>query len=203
MSLRYYLRLAFFVIHLLLISLVCCHDTLWLCAEGYTLLPRSLDVSWRRAETTLAALLGWKLPVSNPVRQGIAFYTHGAGTHASYSFFAPNVPSSYKVVFELHYPDGRVESELPRVAADATGLRLISLLDYIGQSRYVALREAMLKMLAYATWREHPDAILVRTVFGTVDLPSAADFKNGETESYRVLYAYDFSFPRVTEPRSE
>ena len=147
MSARYSLRLAFFAVHLLLIVLVCCHDTFWLCAQGYTFLPAYLAPSWRNAERITAAALGGNLELQSSVRQALTLYTHAAGTHSAYSFFAPNVPSNYKVVFELHYPDGRVESDLPEVAADTTGLRLISLLDYIGQSRYIPLREGMLKML--------------------------------------------------------
>jgi hypothetical protein len=69
-----------------------------------------------------------------------------------------------------------------------------NLLDFIGETRYAGLREAMLRRLAYASWRHHPDATVVRTVFGIVNLPTAAEYKNGERETYDVLYAYDFHF---------
>ena len=49
-------------------------------------------------------------------------------------------------------------------------------------------------MLAYAAWQDHPDAIVVRAVFGFVALPKMDDVKQGKTESYHFLYAYDFSF---------
>jgi hypothetical protein len=136
--------------------------------------------------------LGEGLETSNPVRQGVALYTHAAGTHLGYSFFAPNVPSSFKVVFEFHSPDGNVEYDLPEIATEATGLRLGNLLDFIGHTHFGGLREAMLRRLAYATWRQHPNATSVRTVFGVITVPSAADYKNGERESYDVLYAYNF-----------
>jgi hypothetical protein len=186
--------LAFFVAHLLIILIVCCRDTFYLLGQGYTIVPHFLDPIWQKSEAVMAAALGEQLDVSNPLRQTMAFYTHSAGTYAGYSFFAPNVPSSYKVVFEFHSPDGRVEYDLPEIAADATGLRLGNLLDFIGETRYAGLREAMLRRLAYASWQQHRDANLVRTVFGVVSVPSAADFKNGERESYDVLYAYDFHF---------
>ncbi|MEY2558865.1 MAG: hypothetical protein QOE34_2290 [Verrucomicrobiota bacterium] len=186
--------LAFFVLHLLLILLVCCRDTFYLLGAGYTIAPHSLKPMWQKAEADTSAVLGESLDISNPLRQTVALYTHSAGTHAGYSFFAPNVPSSYKVVFEFHSPDGRVEYDLPEIAADATGLRLGNLLDFIGETRYAGLREAMLRRLAYASWQQHRDATLVRTVFGVISLPSAAEFRNGERESYDVLYAYDFRF---------
>jgi hypothetical protein len=158
--------LAFFVLHLLAILIVCWRDTFYFLGRGYTLIPESLNPTWQN--------------------------THAAGTNAGYSFFAPNVPNSYKVVFEFHNPDGKVEYDLPEIAADATGLRFGNLLDFIGQTHYPGLREAMLRRLAYASWRQHPDAVLVRTVFGIVSVPSIEDYRNGERESYDVLYAYDF-----------
>jgi hypothetical protein len=186
--------LAFFVLHLLLILLVCCRDTFYLLGAGYTIAPHSLDPIWQKAEAVTAIALGEHLDISNPLRQTLALYTHSVGTHAGYSFFAPNVPSSYKVVFEFHSPDGRVEYDLPEIAADATGLRLGNLLDFIGETHYAGLREAMLRRLAYASWQQHRDATLVRTVFGVISLPTATEYKNGERESYDVLYAYDFQF---------
>ena len=186
--------LAFFVIHLLVILVVCCRDTFYLLGAGYTIVPHFLDRAWQKAEAVTAAGLGEQLDISHPLRQAIALYTHSAGTYAGYSFFAPNVPSSYKVVFEFHSADGRVEYDLPELATDATGLRLGNLLDFIGETHYAGLREAMLRRLAYASWQRHREATLVRTVFGVVSIPTAAEFKNGERESYDVLYAYDFRF---------
>jgi hypothetical protein len=187
--------LAFFLVHLLVIIVICFRDTFYLLGEGYTVFPSSLTPMWQRAETAAATALGEDLDESNPLRQTFAFYTHAAGIQAGYSFFAPNVPSSYKVVFEFRSPDGRVEYDLPELGADSTGLRLGNLLDFIGETRYAGLREAMLRRLAYASSRRHPDATVVRTVFGVVSVPAAADYKNGERESYDVLYAYDFRLP--------
>src|SRR5436305_14919324 len=116
--------LAFFVVHLLVILIVCCRDTFYLLGEGYTVVPHFLDPMWQKAEAITATALGERLDISNPLRQSLALYTHSAGTHVGYCFFAPNVPSSYKVVFEFHRPDGRIEYDLPEITADAIGLRL-------------------------------------------------------------------------------
>ena len=137
--------------------------------------------------------------MSNPVRQILGGYLHTAGIEAGYGFFAPNVPSNYKLVFEIHYRDGRIEYDLPSVSGAATGLRLANLLDNIGNTRYDPLREMMLKMLAYSVWREHSNATMIRAVFGFVNLPTATEFEHGKKESYEFLYAYDFHFPSHTD----
>ena len=189
---KHALYLGFAVLHLVIIAVVCLRDTFYVLGQGYTLIPRGLEPAWRRAENVAAAAIGEGLDTSNPLRQAVAFYTHAAGTYLGYSFFAPNVPSSYKVVFEFRAPDGTVEYDLPEIATEATGLRLGNLLDFIGHTHYAGLREAMLRRLAYATWRQHPNATSVRTVFGVITVPSAADYKSGQRETYDVLYAYDF-----------
>jgi len=192
---RLYTAACVLLLHLFLVLAVSCQQTLWILAGGYTSLPYSLDKYWYKAHRLITALLGQTLALSNPVREGITAYIHSTGIEGGYGFFAPGVPSSYKLVFELHYDDGRVEYELPRVNGVAAGLRFTSLLDQIGRTHYDPLREVMLKMLAYSTWQEHPDAITIRAVFGYVDVPSAIDVKQGKKESYNFLYAYDFSFP--------
>lgn len=141
----------------------------------------------------MSAALGQRLAASNPGRQAIATYLHIAGIETGYGYFAPNVPGSYKLVFELHYPDGRVEYELPRVNRAAAGLRVAALLDQIGRTKYDALREILVKMLAQSVWREHPDVKTIRAVFGSIRLPSVSEFEHGKRESYEFLYAYDLS----------
>jgi hypothetical protein len=126
---------------------------------------------------------------------------HLAGIETGYGYFAPNVPGGYKLVFELHYADGRVEYELPRVNSAAAGLRVAGLLDKIGRTRSDALREHLVKMLTSSIWREHPGLKTIRAVFGSVSLPSVTDFERGKEESYEFLYAYDFSLStESTEP---
>jgi hypothetical protein len=199
---RLYGAVCVLLLHLFLVLTVSCQQTFWILAGGHTSLPSSLDRSWYKAGRLTTALLGQTLAVSNPVREGITAYIHSTGIAGGYGFFAPGVPSSYKLVFELHYDDGRVEYELPHVNGVAAGLRLSSLLDQIGDTQYDPLREVMLKMLAYSTWREHPSATTIRTVFGYVDVPSAVDLKQGKKESYNFLYAYDFVFPsQPTNPQ--
>jgi hypothetical protein len=188
-----YVYAAWLAVHFLLIFSFSCRETLRLVAQGPTILPSSFRTFSRRAENVANAALGQHLARSNPIRQALATYLHVAGIESGYGYFAPNVPGGYALVFELHYADGRVDYELPRVNSAATGLRIAGLLDKIGRTPYDALREHLLKMLAQSIWREHPNVKTIRAVFGSVRLPSVNEFEDGKRESYEFLYAYDFS----------
>jgi len=180
-------------LHLLLIISFSCRDTFRVVAEGPTILPVSFKNFSQKAETALSAVLSQKLPVSNPVGETLNTYVQLAGIETGYGYFAPNVPGGYRLVFELHYPEGRVEYELPSVSSAAAGLRMAGLLDSIGRTPYDALREILVKTLAQSVWREHPDVESVRAILGSVTLPSVREFERGKRESYEFLYAYDFS----------
>jgi hypothetical protein len=184
---------AWFSLHFLLIISFSLRDTLWLVAHGSTIFPSSVRSYSEKADGVVSALLCQRLTASNPVRQVLATYLHIAGIETGYSYFAPNVPGSYKLVFELHYPDGRIEYELPRVNSTAAGLRLAGLLEKIGRTPYDDLRELLVKMLAQSIWRRHPEVKTIHAMFGATRLPSLSEFERGKRESHDFLYAYDFS----------
>jgi hypothetical protein len=163
-------------------------------ANGYTSLPVALQKLGEKADGVLTMALGERFANSNPLRQTLTTYEHASGIEGGYGFFAPAIPNSYKLVFQLTYSDGGVEYELPRVRSEAAGLRLSGLFDQIAIVRYAALRELMLKMLAYSAWQLHPEATKIRAVFGEIRMPSVVEAKRGEKETYRFMYAYDFSF---------
>jgi len=190
--------LAWFVLHFLLIIIASCRDLFRLVADGLTILPSSFSIAAQRVETIASSALSQNLPGSNLFRRGLITYLHIAGIERGYGYFAPNIPGGYKLVFELHFADGRVEYELPGVSSAAAGLRVATLLDEIGRSRSDPLREYMVKTLAASVWREHPGVIKIRAVFGSLNLPRAEEFERGKRESYDFLYAYDFS--RAEEP---
>jgi len=181
-------------LHAFLVLIVSIQQTFWVMAEGYTSLPKFLEKYWWKVEALSTEAFGQTLSLSNPLRQSVSAYINATGIEGGYGFFAPSVPDSYKLVLELHYPDGRVEYELPRVSDTAAGVRVATLLDQLGRTGYDQMREIMIKMLAYSVWQDHPDATVVRAVFGFVALPSIEEAKQGKTESYHFLYAYDFSF---------
>lgn len=186
--------LFWFALHFLFIVMVSCRDTFDILSRGGNLVPRYLDKRWYQAQSGASVILGEHLDNSNSLRQALAAYMQSAGIEAGYAFFAPNVPNSYKLVFELHYPGGRIEYALPEVHGHAAGMRFTSLFDYMGSISYVALREFMLKMLAQAVWREHKAATTVRAVFGIIQQPGMDESAHGRRESYQFLYAYDFRF---------
>jgi hypothetical protein len=190
--------LAWVGLHFLLIITVSGRDIIWLVAHKLTILPSPFSAAAEKVEPIVAGTLGDKLSASNPLRRALLTYLHIAGIERGYGYFAPNFPSGYRLVFELHYPDGRVEYELPGVNSAAAGLRIASLLDEIGRTPYDPLREYMVKALAASVCREHPEVKTVRALFGSLNLPSPAEFERGKRESYDFLYAYDFS--RAEEP---
>jgi hypothetical protein len=188
-----YVYLSWFVLHFLLIVSFSCRETLRLVAQGPTILPSSFKSYLQRAETAVSVALGQHLAASNPARQALATYLHLAGIETGYGYFGPNVPGSYELVFELHYSDGRVEYELPRVSSAAAGLRIAGLLDKIGRTPYDILREHLVKMMAESIRREHPDVKTIHAMFGSINLPTISEFEYGKRESYEFLYGYDFS----------
>ena len=188
-----YAYASWLTLHFLLIASVSCRDTLQMIVQGPTILPFSFKNPLKKAEKIVSIALAQDLAASNPIRQALATYLHISGIEASYGYFAPNVPGSYKLVFELHYHDGRVEYELPSVSSAAAAFRIAGLLDNIGRTRSDALREHLVKMMAQSIWREHPNVETVRAIFGSISLPSVRDFEHGKRESYEFLYAYDFS----------
>jgi hypothetical protein len=183
--------LAGVALHLFLIFTVCCRDTFIALSQGNTVLPRSVDSYLKKSAKVTTALLGQSLPKSNLVHQGLGAYLDVTGIETSYGFFAPHVPGAYKLILELHYPDGRVEYETPRVKTGAGELRVASLLDQIGWVENVDVRQGLIKALVYGVWREHPDLSMARVIFGIVSFPTAAEFAKGRKESYHVLYAYE------------
>jgi hypothetical protein len=188
-----YAYAAWFALHFLLIFSFSCREMLLLVAQGPTIFPASFKSFSKKAETALSVALGQHLAASSAIRQALETYLHLAGIETGYSYFAPNVPGSYKLVFELHYPDGRVEYELPSVGSAAAGLRIAGLLDTIGRTRHDVLREYLVKTLARSIWREHPEVQAVRAVFGSIRLPTVSEFEHGQRGSYEFMYAYDFA----------
>lgn len=162
--------------------------------EEKTILPVAANRGIESSGTALAWVLGESLPNGHWYREAVALYTNSSGTDTGYGFFAPSVASTHKLAFEIQYADGRREYDVPAVGGSATGLRLTLLFDNIARARYPLLRETMLRLMAYAVWREHPQAEVIRAVFGTVNFPSATEFARGEKPSYDVLFAYDFKF---------
>ncbi len=185
--------LSWFVLHFVLLIAISCRETLLLVSHGATVLSPKTREFARQAESVTAAALALHLAESNPAREIVATYLGLAGIDAGYGYFAPNVPNSYRLVFELHYPDGHSEIQMTTAKNGATDLRLASLLDQIGRTPSDEFREYMIKKLAAAIWRRHPDVVTMRASLSQVVQPSADNYERGTRETDELLYAYDFS----------
>ena len=181
-------------LHFALIVAISCRDTFAALAEGEALFPNEWNRAWQNSEERIASVLGRNLAKQNPIRQTVATYVNAAGIEAGYGFFAPNIPGTNELVFELSYADGRVDYERLTMHGPATEFRLASLLDLIARVKDETVRQGLIKYLAYAIWREHPDAVTIRALFGTINFPPTDDFVRGERESYRATHVYDFTF---------
>jgi hypothetical protein len=188
-----YLHVAWLVLQVLLIISFSCRETIRVVAEGPTILPVWFKNLSQKAQTVFSIPHANRLLAFNPVREALNTYVNVAGIETGYGYFAPNVPGGYRLIFELHYADGRVEYHLPPVHSAAAGLRVAGLLENIGRTQNDALREILVKRLAQSIWRKHPGVESIRAILGSITLPSVREFEDGNRETYEFLYAYDFS----------
>ena len=187
-------------LHLSLVVTVSLQDISATLASGSRLSPNWVEPFLHRTEAVTSAILGRQSGASDAQRQILATYADCTGIEAGYSYFAPNVPGNSKLVFELHYPDGRVEYDVPVVGGEAAGYRVSTLLDHLRAVQYVRLREALLETLVYSIHREHPEAMLIRAFFGVADLTTPSEYRAGKRISYQAVYAYDFRFGAAARP---
>lgn len=193
--------LVFLALHFGAIAMVCLHQTLWLVTNHLTVIHTKSDRIWNDLDKLPAAVLGVGLAPENSFRQAVATYMNAAGIEAGYGYFAPNVPETHALVFECHYPNGRVTYQTPMVRSEAGELRLTSLIEEIGRTDFDDWRNELVKMLVRSTWQQHPDAVTVRAFFGSITPPTAADYCAGKHEStFNCLYTYDFDLvpPQAT-----
>lgn len=168
-------------------------------AKGGTLFPDSYDRLFGKAEKFVQFIFGKGSSRHNAWSHGVALYLNLAGTEAGYNFFAPHVPGSHRLLFEVHYGDGRIEYDVPRGDAPGSEVRLASLLDLIGHFTNHTVREDLIDLLAEDTCRQHRNVVMVRAFFGVVNFPRADAYKKGAKASYRVLYSYEFAPERLIQ----
>lgn len=181
--------LALFAGHFFLLLSVSAYETLWLIGHGLTIVPsaRSIPNPVEPSPPTLPALRR-----SAELRVALVTYLHLAGIEAGSGFFAPNVPHSYQLKFEVQFPDGSASHETLAFDDAESRLRIASLVDYLGRAASGPMREVVLKLLANAVWQQHPEATTIRALVGVLVSPTAAEFEGGKRETYELRYAYDF-----------
>lgn len=122
-----------------------------------------------------------------------------AGVESPYTFFAPNVPESLKVVFEIQFLDKRVIYDVPHVESHTEGLRLSALVDQAAAQPGL-WREVVLQMLAASCAETHPDANRIRVVVLASKFPPPGAYLTGAEPSYRYVCSYDFNSDNVRQP---
>jgi hypothetical protein len=187
------LYLCWFAFHFLLLISISIHQTAALLDQAVTVSSHKIHRLWRPIRIGTEQALGLALPLSNPFRSTVLTYLECAGIERGYGYFAPNVPDGAKLLFELQYPDGRIEYELPHVATPAAGLRLTTLLENLVRPEFDVVRQPVVKLEAMSVWRDHRDAILVHAVLGEVRLPNPTEYMQGTRERFNPLITYDFA----------
>ena len=189
------------VAHFAAIAAVSCWDLVNLVADGRTILPRTMVSVASGVTQAMKSISPGRLSRTNPLRQAVLGYCHSAGIESPYTFFAPNVPESLRIIFEIQFPDKRVSYELPRVQSDSEGLRLSALVDQAA-AKPGLWREVVLQMLAAAVADNNPDATQVRVMVSALKFPQPADYLKGAAPSYRFVCSYDF-IPADARARDE
>src|SRR4051794_3979008 len=97
--------------HFFAIVAISAWDIANLVADRRTFLPQPIVPVASTVTRALKSGSPRRLRSTNPVRQTLIGYCHAAGIESPYSFFAPNVPKSLRVIFEIYSPDKRVSYE--------------------------------------------------------------------------------------------
>lgn len=179
------------MVHFIFIGAVSCWDILDLVATGKTMLPPAIAAPANQLSGAMQFISPRQLPRLNPIRQTIIGYAHMAGVESPYTFFAPNVPESLRVIFEIQFPDNRVVYDVPHVESHTEGLRLSALVDQAAAQPGL-WRDVVLQMLAASAADMNPDAIRIRVVVAALKFPAPGDYLTGADLSYRYVCSYDF-----------
>src|SRR5689334_22733045 len=91
--------------HFLAIATVSCWDVVNLMADRRTIVPQAMVIGATRITQVMKSISPRQLSRTNPLRQAILGYCHSSGIESPYTFFAPNVPESLRVLFEVQFPD--------------------------------------------------------------------------------------------------
>ena len=202
-SFRYWARIGWLFLHLLLIAFVCTYETAWLVGKQLTIIPGVSAHFRNEAENVPGTPIGADLPAAKVFGQILNIYTNIAGIEVGYGYFAPNVSETHALVFELRYPDGHLEYEPPLLGSPEGELRLTSLIEQIGRTESDPWRNELTRRLAYSTWQRHPRAVSIRGFFGSVTPPTLAAYESGKTERvFTCQYVYDFTLALPKEGRA-
>jgi hypothetical protein len=139
------------------------------------------------------ASLGSRFARSDPVRQSLMTYLAAAGADGGYGYFAPGIPDTYALTFELRYSDGHTETQIAQSANTALGLRIGSLLEQVGGISSPKLSEHMLKNFATVLSRQHSALKSGRVSLWRVPSPTIEEYTQGKRPKPALISTYDFN----------
>jgi hypothetical protein len=192
--------LSWFVIHFAALLFVSVHETARLISLRLTNIPPRIADSVRRGTSVTETQLGLPRSKINLLRQALIPYLACGGMDAGYGYFAPNVPNSYQLSFELHGTDDRIELRSLQLASSDLGLRVASLVDQIGGTSAPELREHMLKKIAMVVARRNSVVRNVHVSLSQITSPTLGEYARGQRQTAVLLYQYNFSVSRQSSP---
>jgi hypothetical protein len=179
--------------HLLLVLAVSCWDIVDLAARGRTLVPAPIASGAGDFAQIMESMSPRQLHRSKNLRQTVIGYVHAAGIESPYSYFAPNVPPTLQIVFEIQHRDHHVSHKVSSARSATDQLRLSALIDRsVGEQGL--WREVVLQMLGSSIWEDNPDAVEIRAIVASRTFPGPSEFLQGAQESYDFVCSYNFKF---------
>jgi hypothetical protein len=163
-----------------------------------TVAPTSTVKALKELGAVSEASFGSRFARSGPIRETLMTYLVAAGADGGYGYFAPAVPDSCALTFQLRYSDGRTETQITHSANTPLGLRIGSLLEQIGGISSPKLSEHMLKNFATVLLRQHPKLNNGRISLWRVPSPTIEEHTRGERPKPALLCTHDFD--RVATP---
>ncbi len=133
------------------------------------------------------------LPGDNFAARAIRFYASLSAANANYSFFAPSVGSPLRATFHFTDADGRQYSEDTDAQAREVTLRFGNMVDAF---RNKIDNEPVRRSIA-ASWSgrvlaKYPAATKVRFVLDEYQIPTMAEYRAGQTMSWKEDYVAQF-----------
>lgn len=197
---RKYLVGAWFGFHFACLIAVSLYQTVRLIVLSKTIITSKVVEAFAKLSAISEGPLGSRVARSGPVRQSLMTYLACAGADGGYGYFAPGVPDTYELTFELHYSDGRSETQIARSSNSALGIRVASLIEQIGGIPSPKLREHMLKKFATVFSREHSEVKEMRVSLWQVTPPTIEEYAHGKRQKPALLCFYDFNQAAMLVP---
>ncbi|MCZ4244349.1 hypothetical protein [Pedobacter punctiformis] len=123
----------------------------------------------------------------------INYYLAYTGTETGYGFFAPNVPTSYKLVFEYTLKDHSKVTMIPQISSHEIGLRLCNYYETIGKTNVEILRNALIKFMLQEQMKGLNNVVSAKAIFGLVLTPALKNYSQSNQTAYQFLYAYEYN----------